>query len=291
MTEPPAPPLTVDAHVHVWDLARRQLPWLPAGHPLRRDYLVEDLREASGGVVPECVLVQADADPAEVHDLLALAEEHPEVLGVVGWFDLREDLTAQFAALADRLVGVRCPPADQHDPSAFTDPAFVRGVQAAAQADLAVDLLLRPSALPGAAQLAAAVPDARLVIDHLGNPPGEAWADGMKALADTGNVVVKLSGAYLPPDDLAAHIDFLLGLLGSDRLMFGSDWPVCTLRSSRAETIRLFTTLVPPAAHDDVFGGTARRTYSHPARRQGAPCPTTPGARSSRPPAPPQALL
>lgn len=277
MPEPPSvapddrPPL--DAHVHVWDSARRRLPWLPEGHPLRRDFSLADLAEAAGGELTETVLVQADADPDEVTDLLDLAAATPSVLGVVGWFDLQvSDIADQLeraSKYADgcgaRLAGVRCPPVNQFDPDALTDPALVRGVRAAAEAGLAVDLLLRPAALTGAARLATVVPGARLVLDHLGNPSGADadWAAGMKALADTPNVAVKLSGVtgHLPPEDLGELFDLALNLFGSDRLLFGSDWPVCTLRTSRAETLHTATTLLPVATHNDVFRGTAQRIY------------------------------
>ena len=261
----------VDSHVHVWDLTRRRLPWLPEGHPLRRTFTLEDFREAAGGELPDTVLVQADADPFEVFDLLDHAAESPAVAGVVGWVDLTApdvaDRLAEVLEYAEtvgaRLVGIRCPPADQTDPESLTAPAFLTGVRAATDAGLAIDLLLRPAALTGAARLAHAVPDARLVLDHLGNPTSadDDWASGMKALAGTSNVTVKLSGAYLPNGDVATLFDLLLNLFGSDRLMFGSDWPVCTLRSSRAETVRLTTALLPVAAHNDVFRGTAQRTY------------------------------
>jgi L-fuconolactonase len=259
MTSPHAhiPPL--DAHVHVWDLSRRALPWLPENHPLRRTYTLDDL---AGGKLPEVVLVQADADPAEVSDLLGLAHQNPAVVGVVGWFDLLD--------FPDRLpddpllVGVRSPPVDQTDPDALTEPAHVRGVRAASDAGLAIDLLLRPSALIGAARLASAVPDARLILDHLGNPTAatDEWRNGMRALAECPNVSVKLSGtAHLATDDLRALVDVALELFGSERLLFGSDWPVCTLAGTRADVLRRTTALLPPTTHNDVFRGTAQRIY------------------------------
>ncbi len=279
MTDPP-----LDAHVHVWDLARRQLPWLPADHPLRRDFTLTDLAETPGAPLPDTILVQSDADPQEVTDLLNLAATTPSVIGVVGWRNLYDDLPRHAKERSDlgspqadpgshlpdldprpaKLVGIRCPPADQTDPTALTDPAFLRGVRAAADADLAIDLLLRPPALNGAARLATAVPTARLVLDHLGHPSGPTTdrTTGMKALADCPNVTVKLSGtAHLPTETLAELITVALDLFGSARLMFGSDWPVCTLSSSRAEVIRRTTELLPAAAHNDVFRGTAERTY------------------------------
>jgi len=294
----------IDAHVHVWDLARRALPWLPEGHPLRRDFtltarttpptaapapapapapgpfegltragapLPTRMREVKGhprGLTTEMaggwgvVLVQADADPGEVGDLLAAARENPSVVGVVGWFDLLDFPDR----LPDdpRLVGVRSPPHDQSDPDLLTTAAHVRGVRAAADAGLAIDLLIRPAALIGAARLATAVPDARLVLDHLGNPTTAtpAWRTGMQALAECPNVTVKLSGtAHLATDDLRALVDVALELFGSERLLFGSDWPVCTLAAPRAEVIRRTTALLPPATHNDVFRGTAQRIY------------------------------
>ncbi|MGW5192153.1 amidohydrolase family protein [Kribbella sp. NPDC004138] len=281
----------LDAHVHVWNLSQQVLPWLDPGHPLRRDFSLDHLRGQPLGVpvdpppsgsatgqlrgqplswavsaVPDAgssvLLVQADADPAEVGYLLALARRESAVVGVVGWFDLLE--------FPDRvpddplLVGVRSPPQDQSDPDLLTAPAHVRGVRAAADAGLAIDLLIRPAALIGAARLATAVPDARLVLDHLGNPTTAtpAWRTGMQALAECPNVTVKLSGtAHLATDDLRALVDVALELFGSERLLFGSDWPVCTLAAPRAEVIRRTTALLPPATHNDVFRGTAQRIY------------------------------
>ena len=243
----------IDAHVHVWDLSRRTLPWLPPDHPLRRDYTLEDSST-------DVVLVQADADPADVYDLLAV--ENPAVVGVVGWFDLLD--FPDRVPDDPRLVGVRSPPVDQTDPELLTTSAHVRGVRAAADAGLAIDLLLRPSALIGAARLANAVPDARLVLDHLGNPTAAdaRWRDAMQALAECPNVSVKLSGtAHLATTDLRALVDIALELFGSERLLFGSDWPVCTLAGTRAEVIRRTTALLPPATHNDVFRGTAQRIY------------------------------
>ncbi|MGZ0152288.1 amidohydrolase family protein [Kribbella sp. WER1] len=252
----------IDAHVHVWELGRRALPWLPVGHLLRRDFTLGDLAGAAGGLTPDVVLVQADADPLEVGDLLALARRHPAVVGVVGWFDLLEFPDR----LPDdpRLVGVRSPPVDQTDPDLLTDPAHVRGVRAATDAGLAVDLLLRPPALIGAARLASLVPEARLVVDHLGNPTTATpeWRAGMQALAEHPTVTVKLSGiAHLATDDLRALVDVALELFGSERLMFGSDWPVCTLARPRAEVLRRTTALLPSATHNDVLRGTAQRIY------------------------------
>jgi L-fuconolactonase len=275
----------IDAHVHVWDLSRRALPWLRDGHPLRRDFSLADM---SAGEASQLVLVQADADGREVGDLLAVAQQNPQVAGVIGWFDLLDFPDR----LPDdpRLVGVRSPPVDQTDPDLLTTSAHTRGVRAAADAGLAIDLLLRPSALIGAARLASAVPSARLILNHLGNPTtaDHEWRTGMKALAECPNVFVKLSGiAHLATDDLRALVDVALELFGSRRLLFGSDWPVCTLASTRAEVIRRTTALLPPATHNDVFRGTAQRIYRP---RETAPCPNTlatPDARSSGPPVPP----
>jgi len=249
MTESRPPP--IDAHVHVWDLARRRLPWLPDGHPLRRNFSLHDFPQVSD----DLILVQADADPTEVTDLLA-----DDIVGNLTTVTRH----AEKRSALGKLLGIRSPPADQTDPDALTAPAFVRGVQAATDAGLAIDLLLRPPALLGAARLAVAVPNARLVLDHLGNPvtADAEWLTGMKALAERPNVTVKLSGtAHLPDNDLARLIDVTLDLFGSDRLMFGSDWPVCTQSSSRADVVRRTTEMLPVAAHNDVFRGTARRTY------------------------------
>jgi L-fuconolactonase len=264
----------LDAHVHLWDTTRRELPWLPAGHPLRRDFTIADL-EADAGVLPSVVVVQADADPLEVHDLLDLAASTPSVAGVVGWFDLlADDVAVRIDAavrhadqVGARLVGVRCPPADQHDPAALT--AMSAGVRAATEAGLAIDLLVRPAALPGVAELADSVPAARLVLDHLGNPREEDsdWSCGMKLLADRPGVTVKLSGLTAistDPEMIAAHVGEVAALFGADRLMYGSDWPVCTLTTDYRSTLDLVLDLLPRNVQAAVLGTVARRIYRLP---------------------------
>lgn len=275
MTEPPVP--VVDAHVHVWDVQRRSLPWLPEGHPLRRDFhLDERLRDEHPGTI-DVVLVQADADAGENTDLFDLAATHPAVAGVVAWVDLldRDAPKALDAARAGArargaaLVGVRCPPHDRHDPRALADNRLRRGVAAAAERGLCVDVLAGPAALPAIAELADAVPDARLVVDHLGGPRHthgvtESWTRGMERIAAAPNVFVKASGVTA----VAAHrrtrreyVEKALAVVGADRLMYGSDWPVCTLDPGHEHVIDLLRGVVPTHQLPKVLRSTARQVY------------------------------
>ena len=273
----------VDAHHHVWDLAVRDQPWID-GRPMaaiRRPFTVDDLRPAAlAAGVGATVAVQTVTVPEETPELLALAEADPLVAGVVGWTDLTSPAVAdELARLADgpgggRLVGIRHQVQEEPDPGWLRRRDVIRGLRAVAAAGLAYDLLVRPHQLPAAAAAAAAVPGLTLVLDHAGKPPvgGDlgAWAAAVRALAALPNTACKLSGLVTeaprgaPAEAFAAVAEVVLDAFGADRVMFGSDWPVCLLGRDYPGVMALARSLtagLSPAERTAVFGATAARAY------------------------------
>lgn len=278
----PASPLRVDAHQHFWTYTPQDYPWIDQRHaPLQQDFLPDDLKpllDQHG--VDGCIAVQARQSPDETDALLAHATTHPWVLGVVGWVDLRaDDLDAQLArwANAPKLVGFRHLVQDEPAPSLFLqDPAFARGMRELQHRGLAYDVLIKDADLPAATQFCERHDQHVLILDHLGKPDLAredpiAWADRLAPLAALPHVACKLSGLITEadwqqwrPGELLPYFYLALELFGPDRLMFGSDWPVCQLAGSYGEVHHLFDTAISSlssAEQDALRGGTALRLY------------------------------
>lgn len=273
--------MIIDAHHHLWDPAQGEYPWMTGRFaPLRREYTPAGLQpELTAHGVAATVVVQVRADVGETRDLLALTTRHPFLAGVVGWADLTSaQVDRQLEALrtgyaGQRLVGVR------HDASSEPDPGWLlrtdvrRGLDAVADAGLAFDLEVTPRELAAAARVAAAHPDLRFVLDHLGKPPVAAggsalWRRGFAELAALGNVWCKLSGLVTEADwaswteaDLAPYLAEALRRFGPARLLFGSDWPVCTLAASYGQVLAAVRRSLPPPDQEKIFGLNASAVY------------------------------
>ena len=249
----------IDSHQHFWDPATAEYPWMTAELAvLRRRFGPDDLEpllreHGVGGTV----LVQARHSLDETRSLLALAAATPFVLGVVGWVDLTADVESQLRELDGGLVGVRHQVHDEPDPAWLLRDDVQRGLEAVAEAGLVYDLLVRTRELPAAVATARRHPHLRLVLDHAGKAPHsdrDAWADGVRALAELPNVTCKLSGLFTEADPRGT-VDRALRWFGPDRCMFGSDWPVCLLASEYADAIAIV------GDDRDVLGRTAIKTY------------------------------
>jgi L-fuconolactonase len=278
----------VDAHHHLWDPARRDYPWMTGdAAALRRPIGLGDLRATVEPLgVGATVAVQAASTEEETLELLALAAGSDGlVAGVVGWIDLTApDAGERLAALGagpggERLVGIRHAVHDEPDPGWLERDDVARGLRAVAQAGLPYDLLLFPRHLPAATRIAAAIPELGLVVDHGAKPriaagEREPWSSDLAALATHEHVHCKLSGLVTEADwpdwreqHTASYAGRLLELFGPERLMFGSDWPVCTLAASYAEVLDLARSAIAELSADEqeaVLAGTARRFYGLP---------------------------
>lgn len=275
----------VDAHHHVWDLAVRDQDWItgPRLAPIRRDFSLADLAaDARRTELRATVLVQTVTVPEETPEFLTLAARSDLVAGVVGWTDLTApDVADRLAALREapggrHLVGIRHQVQAEPDPEWLLRPDVARGLTAVAEAGLVYDLVVLPHQLPACAKAAAAHPELTFVLDHLGKPAiaaGELspWTAGLRALAALPNTTAKLSGLVTEADwerwtaaDLRPYTEEALELYGPDRLMFGSDWPVCRLAASYEtvlETVQELTDHLTPTERAAIFSGTALHVY------------------------------
>ncbi|RZB14512.1 amidohydrolase [Streptomyces sp. F001] len=272
----------VDAHHHVWDLSVRDQDWItgPVLQPLRRNFTVADLApEARAAGVDRTVLVQTITVPEETPEFLALAAEHELIAGVVGWTDLtRPDVAEELARLRELpggqyLKGIRHQVQGEPDPEWLLRAEVRRGLAAVADTGLVYDLVVLPNQLPACVKTAEALPQLTFVLDHLGKPPiasgeREPWETAVRSLAALSNTVCKFSGmvteadlASWTVDDLRPYADVVLDAFGPDRLMFGSDWPVCTLAASYGQVFATAEQLLGPFDRTRVFEATATRVY------------------------------
>ncbi|MFJ9630803.1 amidohydrolase family protein [Streptomyces sp. NPDC101175] len=277
--------MTVDAHHHVWDLSVRDQDWItgPELRPIRRDFTLADLApEARAAGVDRTVLVQTVTVAEETPEFLALADTHDLIAGVVGWTDLtRPDIADELARLRELpgghcLKGIRHQVQGEPDPNWLLRPEVRRGLAAVADAGLVYDLLVLPHQFPACVQVAASLPQLTLVLDHMGKPPVasgrlEPWATALRSLAALPNTHCKLSGLVTEADwknwstaDLRPYADVALDAFGPGRLMYGSDWPVCTLAASYGEVAAAageLTEGLSTAERAEIFEGTATRVY------------------------------
>lgn len=280
--------MRVDAHHHLWDTAERDYPWMdgPWADPIRGRFDIAELSsQARVRGIGASVAVQAVADTAETRELLAEADRGGIVRGVVGWVDLTAPDVADVLAelrggpAGERLVGIRHLVQDEPDDAWLLRRDAQAGIAAVGAAGLAYDLLVKPPQLPAAVETVRAHPAVRFVLDHLGKPGIAAgtspdagpWAEHLAALAAAPNTAAKLSGLVTEADwsswsaaQLAPFAHRALELFGPERLMFGSDWPVCTLAASYGEVVDAAGAALAglsDAERDAVLGGTAADWY------------------------------
>ena len=273
--------MRIDAHQHFWHYSAAEYPWIgPGMERLARDFLPADLAPLlEAGGIAGTVAVQARQSLEETRWLLELADGHGFIRGVVGWVDLRSthvaDQLARFAG-HPRFVGVRHVVQDEADPRFLLGEAFLHGLARVAEAGLVYDLLVLAPQLSAAAEMVALRPGQPFVLDHLAKPPIAAarldpWRDDIRALARHPHVSCKLSGMVTEArlrqwrrGDFLPYMETALEAFSPDRLMFGSDWPVCTLSGEYAEVAGIvddFLAGLAPAERAAIEGGTAARVY------------------------------
>jgi L-fuconolactonase len=272
--------MRIDAHHHVWRLARGDYGWLtPAMGVLHQDFEPEALRpQLLAGGVDATILVQAAPTEAETDFLLAVAQAHPWIAGVVGWTDLSApDAAERVASLSRRpgLVGLRPMLQDLDDRAWILERAVAPGLEAMALHGLAFDALVRDDQLDVVAELARRHPGLSLVLDHAGKPTFEpaglrAWEAGIRAVAVSPNTSVKLSGLLTEApvgagvSVLRPILSVLLEAFGANRVVWGSDWPVLTLASDYAAWLEVTASLLEPlgeAQRAAIMGDNAARLY------------------------------
>ncbi len=272
----------IDSHHHLWHYDAAQYPWIPPASLLAQTYLGEEITAAATSAgITGTVVVQARQSIQETADLCTIAEKFPIVRGVVGWLPLIEENIAQLLAewtQQPALKGLRH--VLQEEPvEFFRNPHFHRGLAAMAATNLRYDLLIYEHQIPLAIEILDAHPQLPMILDHIGKPViqnGEissTWRDGMRQMSERDNLIgVKISGmvtevrdATLDDATLCQYIDETIEIFGIDRVMFGTDWPVCLLRVEQyrhwPDLVRAHLSRLSSAEQQAIFSQNAIRCY------------------------------
>lgn len=277
--------MRIDSHQHFWKYSAEQYPWMQPDWPIRKDHMPEDLASH----LKHCgldgsVAVQARQNLEETRWLLELARNHDLIRGVVGWVDLQQpdvDEQLQIFAPHAKFVGVRHVVQDEPDDRFLLGEEFMRGVRRVGAFELVYDLLVYPRQLPSAIELVKNLCDQDFVLDHMGKPDIASgkmspWKEQIEVLAQNSNVYCKVSGMVTEaswknwkPEDFKPYLDVVFQAFGPDRLLFGSDWPVCRLAATYEQACQLAENYVDsagftPAEKAGFFGENAARVYGLP---------------------------
>jgi L-fuconolactonase len=271
----------IDAHQHFWRYTPEEYGWIgPGMEVLGQDRLPEDLvplLDSAG--VDGTVAVQARQTLVETEWLLDLAEQHPFIQGVVGWVDLCGDgLREQLERFSSypKFRGIRHVVQDEPDEAFMLREDFSQGLGLLAEFGVAYDILIFPRHLAVACDVVERFPKQRFVLDHIAKPlikeaVVEPWASEIQRLATFPNVSCKVSGLVTEadwgrwrPSDFWPYLDVVLEAFGPNRIMFGSDWPVCNLAATYADVVGIISSYVESLSLDeqtDIWGRTAERFY------------------------------
>jgi len=277
--------MRIDAHQHYWSIARGDYGWITQELPvLYRDFLPEDLHiHLKKHRMDGTIVVQAAPTIQETEYLFALAERSESILGVVGWLNLFDPFHREhFERYREhpKFVGFRIMIQDMSDASRVLESSFVKALQEYAGMDVPVDLLVKSNQLDVLNELLDAVPGLRGVIDHIGKPRIaeqiiEPWAAQIERAAKHPKIYCKISGMVTEadhqawqPEHLKRYIEHVIRCFGSERTMFGTDWPVCLLAASYDEVVEVLEEAIPRAWGEQerakLFGDNARRFYKLP---------------------------
>ncbi|TZF84931.1 amidohydrolase family protein [Pedobacter sp. BS3] len=274
--------LKIDAHQHFWKF-----------HPVKDAWITEDMGVLRQDFLPEhllpllrqngmdgCVAVQADQSEAENDFLLGLAAKHDFIKGVVGWVDLQADNVAErldYYSQFKKIKGFRHILQDAANRALMLQPGFKRGISLLDKYRFTYDILVYPDQLSFAAELAKLFPNQRFVLDHIGKPYIKddeitRWAADIKQLAACENVWCKVSGLVTEAswktwhqDTFIPYLDVIVESFGMDRLMFGSDWPVCKVAADYHQVKAIVDSYLQQFSVNEqqkLFGGNAIEFYT-----------------------------
>lgn len=273
--------MRIDSHQHYWKIDRNDYGWiLPEIPKLYRNFLEEDLKpHLEKNKIDKTIVVQAAPTIEETEFLLSLSNESETIAGVVGWIDPENP---SFKELLDRFrenpkfVGIRVMIQDMPDENKILEPSYMKAFSYFAELDLPVDLLVTSNQLPAVLELLKHVP-IHGVIDHIAKPEIiqgniETWKRQMEQIAQYPTIYCKLSGMVTEADhmnwkkeDFVAYVDHIVRVFGKNRVMFGSDWPVCLLAASYDEVYELLRETLPSGITKEeeakIFGENAMEFY------------------------------
>ena len=273
----------IDTHQHLWDTSNLSYPWLDDFDALGKRYLIDDYRRACEGInVVRSVHVEADVAPAHVVDEVKWLAQIVQTDGMIGAIvaaapleDANAEEILRQLTEYELVVAIRRMAWHRPDNQFYRSPELIKGVQLLEKFNLSFDLCANHGQLPAAIDLVKATPNVRHAINHCGGPDikgkqFQPWADHMSELASFDNVHCKVSGIVTTASEnwtkaeLKPYIDHLVAAFGSDRLMFGSDWPVCTLAAEYQQWLEVLQWSVQDATHADkqkLFHDNAKQFY------------------------------
>jgi len=249
--------MKIDSHQHYWHFNTADYGWMGENMSvIKRDFLPTDLLPELKSIdFDGSVAVQARQSLEETNWLLQLADEHPHIKGVVGWLDLQsEQAEEQIAAFAKhhKAVGVRHVIHDEEDLDFMLRPAFIRGVQLLEKYDLVYDILIFPTHLANTIEFVKQFSDKQIfVVDHIAKPLIKdgivsPWKEDIVALAKFPNVYCKVSGMVTEadwntwkPENIRPYLDVIMDAFGPERILIGSDWPVCLVAGKYSEVMQV----------------------------------------------------
>jgi L-fuconolactonase len=280
--------MRIDAHQHFWKYDPVRDAWITDEMaPLKNDFLPDRLLpELAANNIAGCIAVQADQSEAETFFLLDLASRYEAIQGVVGWVDLCAANVAErleYFSQHPKLCGFRHILQAERDDGFMLRPAFLRGIEClgSQRFGFTYDVLVYAPQLPAVIELVSRFPDQSFVIDHIAKPRIRErlrfpWAHQLRTLAENKNVYCKVSGLVTEADwrnwtaqDVTPYLDLVFEVFGVDRLMFGSDWPVCLLAASYRQVVEViadYTRDLPMADQEKIFGLNAGHLYGQRAR-------------------------
>ncbi|RYC50669.1 amidohydrolase family protein [Flagellimonas olearia] len=273
--------MKIDSHQHFWRYSPSSHAWIDSTMGvLKKDFLPEDLEPLlQNHELDGCVAVQTDQSEAETEFLLKCAEEHPFIKGVVGWLDLcAEDIEEKLQEYSKNplLKGLRHIVQDEPDDYFMLRPEFLRGISLLEKYGLTYDILIFPKHLSSALELVKLFPNQPFVVDHIAKPKingkiEPCWEHYMNQLGQQDHVYCKASGMVTEAkwgkwskSDFIPYLDVVFNSFGAERIMFGSDWPVCLLSAEYKQVNCILTqylTKYPRESRKQVMGLTAQKFY------------------------------
>ena len=276
--------LRIDAHQHFWKYDSVTYSWISdAMWVIRRDYTPADLLPLlRAAEMDGCVTVQVNQTEVENKEMLVLAEQNDFIRGIVGWIDLQhpevEFRLEWYKDAYPKLKGFRHILQGERDRALMLKPAFKRGIGSLRKFGYTFDILIFPDQLGYTREFVASFPDQPFIIDHIAKPYikdrfiTEEWKDAIRAVAAYPNVSCKISGMVTEadwknwkPEHFRPYLDAVVDSFGPERIVFGSDWPVCLVAAEYAQVIGIVEDYFAGFSADEqaaFFGGNATRFYN-----------------------------